>query len=65
MKTPLGILRDRLVKDKEIFPDLIQYIDGIIFDIDNELLSEEKKQMDDYANSAYESALSNIKPFNN
>lgn len=60
--TAMQILRERLIKDKEIFPDKSEYINGIISDIDNELLAEEKKQMDEYANFAYESAYSNIKP---
>jgi len=60
--TAMQILRERLIKDKEIFPDKCEYIDGIISDIDNELLAEEKKQMDESANFGYESAYNNIKP---
>lgn len=45
MKTALHTLKERLEKDKEIFPELTEYIDGIIYDIDNELLEKEKQQI--------------------
>jgi hypothetical protein len=40
----LELLRERLLKDKEIFPHYNEYINGILSDIDNELLAMEKEQ---------------------
>ena len=47
MKTTLELLRERLLKDKEIFPHYNEYINGILYDIDNELLAMEKEQIKD------------------
>jgi hypothetical protein len=41
----LELLRERLLKDKEIFPHYNEYINGILSDIDNELLAMEKQQI--------------------
>jgi hypothetical protein len=41
----LELLRERLLKDKEIFPHYNEYINGILSDIDNELLAMEKEQI--------------------
>lgn len=45
--TALELLRERLLKDKEIFPHYNEYINGILSDIDNELLAMEKSQIID------------------
>jgi hypothetical protein len=45
--TALELLRERLLKDKEIFPHYNEYINGILSDIDNELLAMEKEQIID------------------
>ena len=45
MKTTLELLRERLLKDKEIFPHYNEYINGILYDIDNEFLAMEKEQV--------------------
>lgn len=47
MKTTLELLRERLLKDKEIFPHYNEYINGILYDIDNEFLAMEKEQIMD------------------
>lgn len=53
MKTTLELLRERLLKDKEIFPNYNEYINGILYDIDNELLAMEKDQIKNAYNYAY------------
>ena len=57
MKTTLGLLRERLLKDKEIFPHYNEYINGILYDIDNELLAMEKEQMSNAMLHGWRSAL--------
>ena len=46
-QTAVQLLRKRLLKDKEIFPNDSEYINGILYDIDNELLAMEKEQIMD------------------
>jgi len=44
-KTAIQYLQERLLKDKEIFPQYKEYIDGILYDIYNELEAIEEKQI--------------------
>ena len=53
MKTTLELLRERLLKDKEIFPHYNEYINGILYDIDNELLAMEKEYLERFYNQGY------------
>ena len=46
MKTPLQILKERILVDKKDFPAIAEYFDSILSDINNELLPEEKQQLD-------------------
>jgi len=44
-QTAIKLLKQRLIKDKQIFPIYTEYINGILYDIDNELLEIEKQQI--------------------
>ena len=44
MKTAVELLKQRLIKDQQIFPIYTEYINGILYDIDNELLEIEREQ---------------------
>jgi hypothetical protein len=43
-QTAVELLKQRLIKDQQIFPIYTEYINGILYDIDNELLEMEKQQ---------------------
>jgi len=44
-QTAVELLKQRLIKDQQIFPIYTEYINGILYDIDNELLEIEKQQI--------------------
>jgi ABC-type antimicrobial peptide transport system ATPase subunit len=44
-QTAVELLKQRLIKDQQIFPIYTEYINGILYDIDNELLEMEKQQV--------------------
>jgi hypothetical protein len=46
-QTAVELLKQRLIKDQQIFPIYTEYINGILYDIDNELLEMEKQQVID------------------
>ena len=48
-QTAVELLKQRLIKDQQVFPIYTEYINGILYDIDNELLEMEKQQQDDFA----------------
>jgi len=43
-QTAVELLKQRLIKDQQVFPIYTEYINGILYDIDNELLEIEKQQ---------------------
>ena len=43
--TAVELLKQRLIKDQQVFPIYTEYINGILYNIDNELLEMEKKQI--------------------
>jgi hypothetical protein len=43
-QTSLEFLKQRLIKDQQVLPIYTEYINGILYDIDNELLEMEKQQ---------------------
>lgn len=49
-QTAVELLKQRLIKDQQIFPIYTEYINGILYDIDNELLEMEKQQIIDAYN---------------
>jgi hypothetical protein len=44
-QTAVELLKQRLIKDQQVFPIYTEYINGILYDIDNELLEIEKQQI--------------------
>jgi hypothetical protein len=46
-QTAVELLKQRLIKDQQVFPIYTEYINGILYDIDNELLEMEKQQIQD------------------
>ncbi len=58
-ETALNTLKQRLLVDKEIFPDIAPYIDGVLDDINNELLEVEKQQI---MTAVYDSMGTNTDP---
>ena len=44
-QSAVELLKQRLIKDQQIFPIYTEYINGILYDIDNELLEMEKQQI--------------------
>ena len=46
-QTAVELLKQRLIKDQQIFPIYTEYINGILYDIDNELLEMERQQLYD------------------
>lgn len=46
-QTAVELLKQILIKDQQIFPIYTEYINGILYDIDNELLEMEKQQIID------------------
>ena len=46
-QTAVELLKQRLIKDQQIFPIYTEYINGILYYIDNELLEMEKQQIVD------------------
>jgi len=45
MKTAIQLLQERLLNDLKIFPQYKEYIDGILYDIYNELEAIEENQI--------------------
>jgi len=43
-QTAVELLKQRLIKDQQVFPIYNEYINGILYDINNELLEMEKQQ---------------------
>ena len=59
-QTAVELLKQRLIKDQQVFPIYTEYINGILYDIDNELLEMEKQQIQDaYRNSPNNELWSN------
>jgi hypothetical protein len=58
-ETALNTLKRRLLVDKEVFPEISLYIDGILDDINDELLEVEKKQI---MTAVYDSMGTNTDP---
>ena len=48
-QTAVELLKQRLIKDQQVFPIYNEYINGILYDINNELLEMEKQQKDKFA----------------
>ena len=44
-QTAVELLKQRLIKDQQVFPIYTEYINGILYDIDNELLEMEEQQI--------------------
>jgi hypothetical protein len=44
-QTAVQLLRQRLLNDQQNFPIYNEYINGILYDIDNEFLKMEKQQI--------------------
>jgi hypothetical protein len=52
-QTAVELLKQRLIKDQQVFPIYNEYINGILYDINNELLEMEKQQKDKFAVDFY------------
>jgi len=46
-QTAVELLKQRLIKDQQVFPIYNEYINGILYDINNELLEMEKQHIID------------------
>jgi hypothetical protein len=62
-QTTLSLLRKKLVKDQEISPVYNEYINRILYDIDNELLAIEKEQIRDAFNAGMNNSVDYFIPF--
>jgi hypothetical protein len=58
-ETALNKLKRRLLVDKEVFPEISLYIDGVLDDINDELLEVEKQQI---MTAVYDSMGTNTDP---
>jgi hypothetical protein len=52
-QTAVELLKQRLIKDQQVFPIYNEYINGILYDINNELLEMENQQKDKFAIDFY------------